>query len=83
MVKEMVVALANFMSSENFVKLPDNPKTGVKLALIICQKIPFALTIFRDGKEMASNIEALLKFSLLDGLLKFENRFASVFSITK
>ena len=36
MVKEMVVALANFMSSENFVKLPDNPKTGVKLALIIC-----------------------------------------------
>jgi hypothetical protein len=33
--------------------------------------------------HIAANVEALLKFTLLDGLFKFENKFASVFSETK
>lgn len=40
------------------------------------------MKVFREMGNIAANVEALLKFTLIDGLFKFENKFASVFSQT-
>jgi hypothetical protein len=79
----MIVSLADLLASETFVKMPQNPGTGVRIAQIICKKVPSALKVFREMGHIAANVESLLKFTLLDGLFKFENKFASVFSQTK
>lgn len=79
----MIVSLADLLACETFVKMPQNPSTGIRIAHIICKKVPSALKVFREMNHIAANVEALLKFTLLDGLFKFENKFASVFNQTK